>query len=138
MTATARSAGARTEKAAKGAGRVGAAANHSRELVGTAAQDIGHAVGTAAKKGKGPALTAGAVAVALGGGIVLGSKLLPKRTILGIPIPGRRSMLSQAAKSIRKARKGVLETGKRVDALGKRVSAVNDGIQTIASGATRD
>jgi hypothetical protein len=112
MTATARNAGARTEKAAKGAGRA----------VGTAAEDTGHAVGTAAKKAKGPALTAGAVAVALGGGMVLGSKLLPKRRILGIPIPTRRSRLMQAAN----------------DAIGKRVSAVNDGIQRIASGATKD
>jgi hypothetical protein len=109
MTATARSAGARTEKAAKGAGRaVGAAAKDSREVVGTAARDTGHAVDTAARRAKGPALSAGVVAVALGGGIVLGSKLLPKRTILGIPIPGRRSRLSQAAKSISKARNGIL------------------------------
>ena len=107
-------------------------------MIGTATQDTGHAVGTAAKKAKGPALTAGAVAVALGGGIVLGSKLLPKRTILGIPIPGRRSRLSQAAKSLTKTRNGILETGNRVDAIGKRVSVVNDGIQMIASGATRD
>ena len=107
-------------------------------MIGTATQDTGHAVGTAANKAKGPALTAGAVAVALGGGIVLGSKLLPKRTILGIPIPGRRSRLSQAAKSLTKTRNGILETGNRVDAIGKRVSVVNDGIQMIASGATRD
>jgi hypothetical protein len=137
MTATARSAGARTEKAAKGAGRaVGAAAKNSRDVLGTAAQDTGHAVGTAAKKAKGPALTAGAVAVALGGGMVLGSKLLPKRTILGIPIPGRRSRLSQAAKSLGKARNGILETGNRIDAISKQVSAVNDGIQELASGTT--
>jgi hypothetical protein len=109
MTATTRSPGARTEKAAKGAGRaVGAAAKNSRDTVGTAAQDTGHVVGTAAKKAKGPALTAGAVAVALGGGMVLGSKLLPERTILGIPIPGRRSRLSKAAKSISQARNGIL------------------------------
>ena len=109
MPATARSAGARTEKAAKGAGRaVGAAAKNGRDVVGTAAQDTGHAVGTAAKQAKGPALTAGAVAVALGGGMVLGSKLLPKRKILGIPIPSRRSRLSQAAKSLSKARNGIL------------------------------
>jgi hypothetical protein len=72
------------------------------------------------------------------GGMVLGSKLLPKRTILGIPIPGRRSRLSQAAKSLSKARNGILETGNRVDAIGEQVSAVNDGIQRIASGATKD
>ena len=132
------SSGARTEKAAKGAGRaVAAAAKNSRDVVGTAAQDTGHAVGTAAKKSKGPALTAGAVAVALGGGMVLGAKLLPKRTILGIPIPRRRSRLSQAAKSLGKARNGILETGNRVDAIGKQVSAVNDGLQRIASGPTK-
>jgi hypothetical protein len=111
MTATARSAGARTEAVAKGAGR---------------------AVGAAARKAKGPALTAGAVAVALGGGMAVGSKLLPKRTIVGIPVPGRRSRLSRAAKSISKARSGLLEAGNRVDAIGKQVSAVNDEIQRIA------
>ena len=76
--------------------------------------------------------------VALGGGMVLGSKLLPKRRILGIPIPTRRSRLTQAAKSLSKARNGILETGNRVDAISKQVSAVNDGIQRIASGATKD
>jgi hypothetical protein len=109
MTARARSASVRREKASKGAGgAVGAVAKNSRDTVGTAAQHTGHAVGTAAKKAKGPALTAGAVAVALGGGMMLGSKLLPKRTILGIPIPGRRSRLNQAAKSIRDARNSIL------------------------------
>jgi hypothetical protein len=138
MTATTRSAGARTETAAKGAGRaVAAAAKGGRDVIGTAAQDTGHAVGTAAKKAKGPALTAGAVAVALGGGMVLGSKLLPKRTILGIPIPGRRSRLSQAAKTLGKARHGILEAGNRVDAISKQVSAVNNGIRELASGATK-
>jgi hypothetical protein len=138
IMATARSGGARTETAAKGAGRaVGAAAKGGRDAIGTAVQDTGHAVGTAAKKAKGPALTVGAVAVALGGGMVLGSKLLPNRTILGIPIPGRRSRLSQAAKSLSKARHGILEAGNRVDAISKQVSAVNNGIQELASGATK-
>ena len=50
------------------------------------------------------------------------------RTILGIPIPGRRSRLGRAAKSISKARNGLLEAGNRVDAIGKLVSTVNDGI----------
>ena len=116
----------------------GAAAKNSRTTIGTAAQDTGHAVGAAAKRAKGPALAAGAVAVALGGGVVLRSKLLPKRKILGIPIPGRRSRLSQAAKSISKARNGILEAGNRVDAIGKQVSAVNDQIQRIASGPPKD
>jgi hypothetical protein len=126
------SSGARPSRSAGRA--VGAAAKNSREMIGTAARDTGHAVGTAAKKAKGPAVTAGAAAVALGGGVMLGSKLLRKRTILGIPMPGRRSRLSQAAKSISKARNGLLEAGNRADAIGKQVSAVNDEIQRIASG----
>lgn len=108
MTRAARGAGARTEQTARRTGQVvGTAAERGRDAVGTAAHGTGQTVGAAANKAKGPVLTAGAVGVALGGGLLLGSKLVPQRTILGIPIPGRRSRFKQAAKSIRKARNGI-------------------------------
>lgn len=132
ITGAVRSTGARTEQAAKGTGHaVAAAARSSRDAVGGAAQDTGKAVGTAAKKAKVPALATGAFAAALGGGLVLGSKLMPKRRL-------SRGRISQAGKSIDKVRKGIVDAGDRVDTIGKQVSAVNDEIQKIAGGAVRD
>jgi len=98
VSGTLDTAGGRAEKIAKGTGRA----------VGGAATDGRKVVSTALSKAKGPSLVTGAVAAALGGGLLLGSKARPKRKVLGIPLPGRRSRLSQAAHTARKARKQIL------------------------------
>jgi hypothetical protein len=74
-----------------------------------------------AAKAKGPALTAGAAAAGLAGGLVLGSRsrrrglsglLAPRRRVLGIPL-GRRSPLIRAAQGLGQVAHGIgTATGK--------------------------
>jgi len=113
------------EKVVKGTGRaVGGAATQSRKVVGTAAS-----------KAKGPAMVTGAAAAAVGGALVLGSKALPGHTALGKRLPGRRSRLSQARRTVKKARKQILDAGDRVGAVGQQLSDANDVLHRIASDA---
>jgi hypothetical protein len=90
--------------------RLTGAVKGTGHAVETAAQETGQAVGTAAQKARGPAVATGAAAAALGGGLLLGSKLLARPRVLGIPIPGRRSPLGQASKSLSKAGKGIVDS----------------------------
>ena len=67
------------------------------------------------------AMTAAGVA----GGVALGSKVAPKRKVLGIPMP-RRSPLKQLAKEVGKAGKHLATLGQEVQGARRQAERVGD------------
>jgi hypothetical protein len=57
------------------------------------AKEAGGAVASAARRAPAPAITAGAAAAGLAGGLVIGLRAVPRRAILGLPHPSRTKVL---------------------------------------------
>jgi hypothetical protein len=85
-------------------------------------------IGSAAQKASTPIVAGGAAAVGVLGGIVLGRRVLPRRTVLGIPVPRGGLSLRPVAKEVGKAGKQI---GRLTDELAqarKQAKKVGDAL----------
>ena len=84
----------------------------------------------AAQRSKLPAVVAGSVAAGLAGGIVVGQRALPKRKVLGIPVP-RRSRVTVLGKQLGKA---AGEIGRATGQVGELTTEVRGLRQEVENG----
>ncbi len=84
----------------------------------------------AAQRSKLPAVVAGSLAAGLAGGIVVGQRALPKRKVLGIPLP-RRSRATVLSKQLGKA---AGEIGRATGQVGELTSEVRGLRQEVENG----
>ena len=91
-----------------------------------ASQSARNGVTEAARRSKLPAVVAGSVAAGLAGGIAVGQRALPKRKMLGIPLP-RRSRATALGKQL----------GKAAGELGRATGQVSD-LTTEVRGLRRE
>ncbi|HEY1275977.1 MAG TPA: hypothetical protein VGF25_13760 [Thermoleophilaceae bacterium] len=100
------------------------------------AKDVGESVATAGRKAKGPALTAGAAAAGLAGGLVLGARaasrrrglralVTPRPRILGVPI-GRKSSAVRAAEALGQIARGVGSATSEVSTAGNEMRQIRE------------
>ena len=87
-----------------------------------AMNDVGNSVRAAARKTRAPLLFGAATAAGVAGGLALGSRLVPRRRVLGIPLP-RRGGLDGVARQIGKA---ATEFGTLADEVRKTRSKAED------------
>ena len=110
------------------------ASSSNGNAVVTKAKDAGGTVTAAAQRAKRPALTAGAAAVGLAGGLALGSRInagrgglsglvAPRRRVLGMPL-GRKSGLRRTVETVGKAAHGL-------GSATRHVSSTTDDIRQV-------
>jgi hypothetical protein len=134
------STGRRPRSAAtKNARRANGNARKASPSVSSKPTEVAETIGTAAKKAKGPVAAAGAAAVGLAAGTVLGAKLRANRRshVLGVPLP-RGSELKSGAKHA--ARAGQWLADMQSDIRAVRTQAENSRrqspIEVLLSGLT--
>lgn len=89
------------------------------DSIGSAAGKAGESVGTVAKKAKTPALVGTMAAAGLAGGVALGSRMLSRPKVAGIP--GRRTRGSRVLKSMPNGSGAFKSVAREVQELGKGI-----------------
>jgi hypothetical protein len=129
-----RSRSAATKRAPQGDGNSRRASTADSKPI-----ELAKTIGTTAKKAKGPAAAAGAAAVGLAAGTVLGSKLQANRRshVLGIPLP-RGSELKSGAKHAARAGQWIAEMQADIRAVRAQAedSRRQSPIEVLLSGLT--
>jgi hypothetical protein len=89
------------------------------------AHEAGDSVATTARRAKTPMLALGATAAGLAGGLALGSRMSPRRKVLGLPI-GRKSGMQRTAEALRDVARELGTATSQVTATADDVREVKD------------
>jgi hypothetical protein len=125
--------------ATKNARRANGNSRRASPSAGSKPTEVAETIGTAAKKAKGPVAAAGAAAVGLAAGTVLGAKLRANRRshVLGVPLP-RGSELKSGAKHAARAGQWIAEMQADIRAVRAQAehSQRQSPIEVLLSGLT--